>query len=218
MTQDWTIQSRGHSCTATAREFLEGESFYTLLFDEKNGYRREDLCEEAWKARPADAPAPYSFWKTKYTPPPPPAPEALGKQTAEDLLRAYMAGPLPESGEKARHMAAARYLLAVMLERKRILKEVEVKRGEDGTITRIYEHGKSGEVFVVPDPQLRLDEIEHVQGEVASLLAPAPVVSGVEPSAEIAEPPPSDQPAEEPPAVESTEPGVAPVEQLAEKD
>jgi hypothetical protein len=74
-------------------------------------------------------------------------------------------------------MAAARYLLAVMLERKRILKEVEVKRAEDGALTRIYEHGKSGEVFVVPDPQLRLDEIEQVQDEVAALLAPAPAAA-----------------------------------------
>ena len=39
-------------------------------------------------------------------------------------------------------------------------------------ITRIYEHTKTGEVFVIPDPQLRLDQIEQVQQEVAALLAP----------------------------------------------
>jgi hypothetical protein len=184
MTQDWTIQSRGHTCTTTGHEFMEGETFYTLLFDEKTGYRREDLSEEAWKTRPADAPAPFSFWKTKYNPPPPRAPETLGKQTAEDLLRNYMAEQLPESPDQSRHMAAARYLLAVMLERKRIFKEIEVKRGDDQSIVRIYEHGKSGEVFIIPDPQLRLDEIEQVQGEVAALLAPAPISASVEPAVE----------------------------------
>jgi hypothetical protein len=166
MQQDWSLQSRGHQCTTTEKPFEDGENFYTLLFDEKTGYRREDLCEEAYKMRPADAPQPFSFWRSKYTPPAPPAPETLAKQTAEDLLRSYMAENTP-------HYANARYLLAVMLERKRILKEVETKRADDGTLIRVYEHGNSGEVFVIPDPELKLDEIEHVQMEVASLLSPA---------------------------------------------
>src|SRR5262245_12875137 len=140
MQQDWTIQSRGHHCAATGKGFLEGEAFYTLLFDEKTGYRREDLSEEAFRARAADAQQPFSFWRTKYAPPPPPDPEPLGKQTAEDLLRVYMveqeAGGSGEDGSKK---ASARYLLAVMLERKRILKEIETKRGEDGVLVRVYE-------------------------------------------------------------------------------
>lgn len=165
MQQDWTIQSRGHHCSATGKPFVEDEIFYTLLFDETTGYRREDLSEEAFKARPADAPQPFSFWRTKYTPPPPVAPETLGKQTAEDLLRRYMAEDTPQ-------LASARYLLAVMLERKRILKEIEVKRADDGSRIRVYERAVTGEVFVIPDPELKLDELEAVQGELAALLAP----------------------------------------------
>ena len=34
----------------------------------------------------------------------------------------------------------------------------------------IYEHAKSGDVFIVPDVPLRLDELESVQREVATLL------------------------------------------------
>lgn len=165
MQQDWTIQSRGHQCSATGRAFVEDEVFYTLLFDEQTGYRREDLSDEAFKARPADAPQPFSFWRTKYTPPPPPEPEALGKQTAEDLLRRYMTEDSPQ-------LASARYLLAVMLERKRILKEIEVKRADDGSRIRVYERAGTGEVFVIPDPELKLDELAAVQTELAALLAP----------------------------------------------
>ena len=170
MQQDWTIQSRGHHCAVTGNTFAEGEHFYTLLFDEKTGYRREDLSEEAFRNRAVDAPQPFSFWRTKYTPPPPPQPEAIGKQTAEDLLREYMAeqvaGVLVEENKKA----SARYLLAVMLERKRILKEVETKRAEDGSVIRVYEHAKTGEVFIIPDPELKLDQLEEVQAEVGALL------------------------------------------------
>jgi hypothetical protein len=34
----------------------------------------------------------------------------------------------------------------------------------------IYEHAKNGDVFIVPDVQLRLDELETLQSEVAHLL------------------------------------------------
>jgi hypothetical protein len=164
MTQDWTIQSRAEKCSVTGEPFQDGEYFYTLLFDEPAGLRREDLSEAAWKER-NDNRQPFSFWRSKFEPPPPPAPEAIGKQTAEDLLRRYME-------ESSAQHAAARYLLAAMLERKRLLKEVEAKPSSDGQLTRIYEHTKTGEVFVIPDPQLRLDQIEQVQLEVSALLSP----------------------------------------------
>ena len=164
MTQEWTIQSRAEKCAATGEPFQDGEYFYTLLFDDKEGLRREDLSEAAWKAR-NDNIQPFSFWRSKFEVPPPAAPETLGKQTAEDLLRRYM------QEDSAQH-AAARYLLAAMLERKKLLKEVESKPTADGQLTRIYEHTKTGEVFVIPDPELRLDQIERVQQEVASLLGP----------------------------------------------
>lgn len=164
MQQDWTIQSRADKCAVTGAPFADGEYFYTLLFDDPAGLRREDLSEAAWKDR-NDNRQPFSFWRSKFEAPPPAAPEPIGKQTAEDLLRQYM------EQDSAQH-AAARYLLAVMLERKRLLKEVESKRTADGKLTRIYEHTKTGEVFVVPDPQLRLDQIEQVQQEVSSLLGP----------------------------------------------
>lgn len=192
MNQEWSIQGRSHACSATGREFAEGEFFYTLLFDETAGFRREDLCEEAFAGRAADAPAPYSFWRSKYVPPAPPPPEPLGKQTAEDLLRRYM-------DEQSPQHANARYLLAVMLERKRILKEIEVKKDGGGRVTRIYEHPKTGEVFVIPDPQLRLDQLAALQVELSQLLAPETAAAAAPAAAESA------APAEVPPAeAEST--------------
>jgi hypothetical protein len=59
-----------------------------------------------------------------------------------------------------------------MLERKRVLKQVKTKNAENGRVL-IYENGASGDVFIVPDPQLRLTELENVQNEVAQLLKTA---------------------------------------------
>ncbi len=161
MNQEWTIQHRAERCAATGEPFNDSDFFYTLLYDERGEFRREDLSETAFKARNENI-QPYSFWRSKFEVPVA-VPETLGKQTAEDLLRRYMAESSPEHSN-------ARYILAVMLERKKLLKEIEVKRSDDGSLTRIYEHAKTGEVFIIPDPQLRMDQIADVQQQVAGLL------------------------------------------------
>ncbi|MDP9291680.1 MAG: hypothetical protein M3O82_04880, partial [Verrucomicrobiota bacterium] len=135
MPNEWDIKSRGDKCAVTGREFVGGENFYTLLFHARDGFRREDLSEEAWQQR-NDNIQPFSFWKSKFEPPPAAPPEALPKETAEDLLRRYMR-------ENDVTHANARYILALMLERKRLLKEVEVTETASGK-TRIYEHAKTG--------------------------------------------------------------------------
>jgi hypothetical protein len=161
MANEWEIKGRAEKCAVTEHLFQDGEYFYTLLFHDKEGFRRMDLSEEAWQQR-NDNMQPFSFWRSKFEPPPPAAPEALEKETAEDLLRRYMLD------ENAQH-ANARYILSLMLERKRILKQIEAKDDGDGRIL-IYEHVKTGEVFVIPDPQLKLDQLAAVQNEVAGLL------------------------------------------------
>jgi hypothetical protein len=119
------------------------------------------LSEEAWTQRNENI-RPFSFWKTRYEPPPATPPEALAKESAEELLRRLLAENKPAN-------ANACYVLAVMLERKRVLKQVKTEQAEDRPVL-VYEHAKSGDVFIVPDARLRLDELEHVQHEVSQLL------------------------------------------------
>ena len=158
---DWPIKHRADACARTGRPFQAGEHFYTLLFREGDGFRREDLSEEAWAQRNENI-RPFSFWKTRYEPPPPAAPEPLAKESAEDILRRLLAENDPT------HINAC-YVLAVMLERKRVLKQIKTGKTDERPVL-IYEHAKSGDVFIVPDVRLRLDELEHVQHEVSQLL------------------------------------------------
>ncbi len=44
-------------------------------------------------------------------------------------------------------------------------------RRESEAPIRIDEHMKTGEVFVIPDPQFRLNQLEQVRQEVAVLLS-----------------------------------------------
>jgi len=158
---EWAIKHRADVCAATQRPFVAGEYFYTLLYHSADGYRREDLSEEAWQNRNENI-RPFSFWKSRYEPLPPKAAEALPKENAEQLFRRLMASGSPP--------ANACYVLAAMLERKRILKQTKIESSTHGTRVLIYEQGSTGDVFIVPDPQLRLDELETVQNEVADLL------------------------------------------------
>src|SRR5438270_9621373 len=160
---DWPIKQRSEICNATQRPFAPGEVFYTLLYRERDGFRREDLSEEAWKNRNENI-QPFSFWKTRYEPVSESAPEPLAKENAEQLFRRLIASENPP--------ANACYVLAAMLERKRVLKQIKTENAEKGRLL-IYEYGATGDVFIVPDPGLRLDELEHVQNEVAQLLRSA---------------------------------------------
>jgi hypothetical protein len=161
LANEWPIKHRADACARTGRLFQAGEQFYTLLFREGDGFRREDLSEEAWAQRNENI-RPFSFWKTRYEPPPATPPEALAKESAEELLRRLLAQNDPANSN-------ACYVLAVMLERKRVLKQVRTERAEDRPVL-VYEHAKSGDVFIVPEVRLRLTELEHVQHEVSQLL------------------------------------------------
>ena len=70
----------------------------------------------------------------------------------------------------------ARYVMAVMLERKRTLKQVDIQENGRERIL-IYEHAKTGEAFLIGDPRLKLDQLDAVQQEVLGLLGRS---SGIE--------------------------------------
>lgn len=160
---DWPIKHRADACARTGRPFQPGEQFYTLLFREGDGFRREDLSEEAWAARNENI-QPFSFWKTHYEPAPPAPPEPLAKETAEQLFRRLVSSD--------NSPANACYVLAVMLERKRVLKQIKSEQADNGRVL-VYEQPTTGDVFIVTDPQLRMNEVESVQNEVAQLLRAA---------------------------------------------
>ena len=157
---EWAIKHRSEVCAATQRPFEPGEYFYTLLFRDAEGFRREDLSEEAWRIRNENI-RPFSFWKSRYEPAPAAPPETLAKENAEELFRRLVSSKDAPSN--------ACYVLAAMLERKRVLKQIKSETTESGRVL-IYEHRENGDVFIVADPRLRLDQLQSVQTEVANLL------------------------------------------------
>ena len=163
---EWNIQSRASVCEACAQPFLDKQPLHTLLFDEHTEHlRRLDVCETCWKNQFSDGARErkgfISHWHGLFELPPP-AVDPIQKETAETLLRKLVEQNDPRYGP-------AGYILAVMLERKRILKVREQIVRDDRRVF-IYEQARTGDVFTITDPALRLDQLEAVQRDVAQLL------------------------------------------------
>jgi hypothetical protein len=165
MLSEWEIKARSRYCARTRESFENGATIYTLLFRDRTGFRREDISENAWQEI-KESVAPFSFWKSKFQSPAPAAPEAMPKESVEELLRRLMLE------DRVEHLNA-RYVLAILLERKRTLKQVDIRETSEDKIL-IYEHAKTGEAFIIQDPRLRLDQLDSVQQEIYSLLAQQP--------------------------------------------
>jgi len=164
MLQQWNIRSRAHQCAVSERPFADGEKHYTAIYfdPESGGYSRRDVAFDAWEQELAER-KPFFFWKSVYVKnAPEERPEITSKESGMSLLQRMIE-------EDESYTENARYILALMLERKRVLSPMAVKDTEQGRML-FYENKKTGDAFIIRDPELRLDEIAGVQEEVATLL------------------------------------------------
>jgi hypothetical protein len=174
---EWNIQSRAHACSACEQAFVDKQTYHTLLFDERADFKRLDICQACWEKQFSDGARDrkgfVSYWHGVYEAPTP-RPEPIQRENAESLLRKLIELNDP-------HHIPTAFILAVMLERKRLLK-VKEQLVRDGQRVFIYEQPHTGDVFTIVDPNLQLNQLEAVQHDVAALLehglnppAPAPL-------------------------------------------
>lgn len=197
-TIDWNLRSRAHACMKCAAPFdagapvrtavlpfeapLVAELFAQKLAEEAAAaaagaapkphpdYVRLDFCDACWGALPAGTPW-ISAWRSVYEPPPAEPADPVKKGDHESLLRSLLEGDEPQN------WLPEIYLLAILLERKRILVERRVTTAPDGTRVHIYEHRRSGDILLVADPALTLAQIPETQARIERLLGierPAP--------------------------------------------
>ena len=164
---DWHFRSRSNQCKDCEIAFADEQPYHTILFRGIESLERQDMCPTCWgkayKANPKDTQGYISHWQGIYEVPPPPPPEAIQRDNAETLLKKLIEQNNPDHTE-------ACFILAVMLERKKVIKNKDQIRQEDGKRMLIYEHTKNGDVFTILDPALKLTELTHVQTKVAELL------------------------------------------------
>lgn len=171
MKEPWSIKSRARICAGTEQSFEDGQAIHAAIFPDADaeGYLRKDFSEEAWKELDKEGEVPFSHWKTVFKlPVADEKTEDVVKDDPETLLRRLVE-------EEEEHTENARYILAVMLERQKLLRETDTQKLPSGLL-RVYEHRKTGDVFIIKDPQIALADVEKVQDEIRELLDPQPVI------------------------------------------
>ena len=164
---EWDIQPRCDACRQCGQPFAAKQPYHTVLRVVSAGYTREDLCAPCWTASGGagirERAGVISYWQGVFEPVAPPAADPLPHEDAESILRRMIERNDPAEAE-------ARYILAVLLERKRVFRHRETQKTDVALL--VYENLKTGEVFLIPDPEIRMDRIEDVQRRVAAMLHP----------------------------------------------
>jgi hypothetical protein len=162
--ESWHIKSRAHQCAVTGTSFVDGEPIIAAIFPdpESSGWLRRDYSLAGWSQRVMDQEEKFSHWKTIYHAPVAQDKAEVSPESPLDLLRRLV-------DEDEEHTDKVRFILAVMLERQKILVEKDAQQVPSG-ILRVYEHRKEGDVFLIRDPNVALDQVEEVQQEVIALL------------------------------------------------
>ena len=162
---DWSIRPRAHLCAGTGREFSDGETVFTVLVAVDGGMERRDFAEDIWSKEEA-RPTYFCFWKGKFRAIPPEPEKEPPAARAEAELRRRLAQPVKTESPEARVI----FLFALLLERRKVLIVRERTTGPEGRVT-VYEHKTTGEVILVPEPEVKLSEVDQLRSEVEALAA-----------------------------------------------
>src|SRR5262245_36786805 len=161
---DYQIQASSRRCAVTGRELAPGERYYSVLLDQGDSFVRQDYSREAWQGPPERT---FSFWQGRL---PSGGGGAPKQPPIDDELLLDCFARLEGEQEPAKQ--AFRFVLALLLVRRKRLRIEDARRDEGGggTETLTLRDGRTKARYLVLDPGLPDDELEAVQDEVFALL------------------------------------------------
>ncbi|HBO44727.1 MAG TPA: hypothetical protein DD670_12520 [Planctomycetaceae bacterium] len=155
---DYEVQRCTKRCYATERELQPGDVYYSALVLEGNEPERRDYAPEAWPGPPEGA---IGWWKAEI-----PSSKKKRKHWApNDVMLQFF-----DELEKQQDKQDLRYVLALLLARRRVMRHEETERDATGQEVAVLYCPRRDETYriaaVVPE-QSRIDEIQE---ELAQLL------------------------------------------------
>ena len=156
---DWSIKRGEFKCDKCSREFGEDEEHFSALYDENRQFVRRDFCLQCWNNR--EEGEMFSFWKTRV-----PAQEEERKIVDDEIVMNFFQRL---RGETDPMKVNFRYVLALLLMRKKVLKLEDIRYDDKGEALVLKQKGEDGEV-VVYNPQLTEEQIEQVTEQVGQIL------------------------------------------------
>lgn len=156
MLLDFEVQRCTRRCAVTDREFAPGEIFHSVLVAEGAEVVRRDVCAEAWSEPPEKC---IGWWKSRLPEETSTKPRLAPNEVLLELFERW-ADELDKQD--------ARYVLALLLVRRRVLR---MEESEDSTsdILQLY-CPRNETTYQVTAVDPAADRIAEIQQELADLL------------------------------------------------
>ena len=137
---EWEISKPLGQCFGCDKKIESGEEYFAALVESEKGMERRDFCSEYWQK---EKPAVYCYWKSKLPDP------TVKKQlfVDDDMLVSFFERLANETEQEKVNF---RYVLALILMRKRLLKYESSKRENEKDIWQLRVVGEN-----------RFVEVEH---------------------------------------------------------
>lgn len=163
MTEERPIDRAAGRCVKTGRPLAEGEAYYAVLFEQGDNFRREEYAVEAWSGPPPGA---YCYFKARI-----PIKEKKRKPLVDNEVLIDFFVRLADETVPVR--VQFRFVLALLLMRKRLLKYETTNRTEAAE-TWIMRLVKDQSMHAVQNPRMTDEQITAVSQELGAVLHAGP--------------------------------------------
>jgi hypothetical protein len=154
---DFDVASPSRRCAVTEREFAPGEAIVSYLIREGTEIVRKDVSPEAWTGPPEGC---VAWWRSQILHP---ASKKVSWSPDEEALEWFASLVLPEQ-------AAERYVLALALTRKRLLRLVRTEADAAGAETMFFISSVDDSEHAVTVVEPTAEEIDAIQRILAERL------------------------------------------------
>lgn len=162
---NWNIKGCSDQCVNCKKTFLDGEMYSCRLFLIEDGPRREDYCKDCWENHKNGSGAKaYSFWQGRFKA----EPEPIEENVIEEPLLKRLLKKWIDSKERLHQCFC--YVLALMLERKKIFKLRPPVSNAPGDEQMVYEDKETGETYILDNPKLTLAELHEIEHDLHILM------------------------------------------------
>ena len=156
---EWEINKPLGQCSGTERTIESGEEYFAALVETEEGLQRRDFCADYWESQKPDV---FCYWKTRL-----PEPGQKKQLFVDDQMLMAFFERLGKETEPEK--INFRFVLAMILMRKRILKYDETINKDDKEVWRLRIVGEKHTVEVV-NPHLDEEQLEQLSSQIGEIL------------------------------------------------
>jgi hypothetical protein len=160
VSDDWEMPRRGEACAMCRHSFEPGETIHACLYESPAGYERRDYCTNC---QPPDKPFAIGSWKTRRPEPATKKTQAFDRETIYGLFERLEDADTPQQQQ-------LRFVLALLLWRKKVLKFDRSETREDGEVWH-FVVPRTDDAHSVQRPDLDEEQLDRLGTQLEVLLA-----------------------------------------------